>query len=74
MSGMSDETPRQYLLRRLPEADADQFEARILADDECAEQLREAEDDLLDDYAAGQLTPDERDAVERYLLHTRDAE
>lgn len=74
MSGMSDDTARQYLLRRLDEAEADLFEERILTEDECADRLHEAEIDLLDDYAAERLLPDERDAVERYLLNSPEGE
>lgn len=74
MSGMPDDTPRQYLLRRLPDADAEQFEERLLSDDECAERLREAEDDLLDDYAAARLAPEDGAAVERYLLNSAEGE
>lgn len=72
MSGISDDRPRQYLLRRLPEADVAHFEDCILEEDGCAERLREAEDDLLDDYAAGRLSADEREAVERFLLNSPD--
>ena len=74
MSGIPDDMPRQYLLRRLSDADAEQFEERLLSDDECAERVREAEDDLLDDYAAGRLTADDRAAVEQYLLSSPDGE
>ncbi|MFN7983030.1 MAG: hypothetical protein U0Q11_14325 [Vicinamibacterales bacterium] len=74
MSGMPDDTPRQYLLRRLADADANAFEERLLSDDTCAEQLREAEDNLLVEYADAQLTPDERAAVERYLLSSAEGE
>ena len=74
MSGMPDDTPRQYLLRRLADTAADEFEEHLLSDDTCAEQLRDAEDDLLDDYAAGRLTPEERAGVERYLLSSDEGE
>ncbi len=72
MSGISDDRSRQYLLHRLPEAEAVQFEECILEEEGCAERLREAEDDLLDDYAAGRLAIDEGEAVERFLLHSPD--
>src|SRR4051794_6313936 len=58
---------RAYLLGRMPDADAEQFEARLLDDDETFEMLRSIEDDLLDDYARGRLTADDRPRlVQRY--------
>jgi len=58
------------LLHRLPEAEASQLEERLMVEGHFAELLREAEHDLLDDYASGRLPPDEREAVEKFLLAT----
>jgi Uma2 family endonuclease len=41
---------------------------RILLEEGFAEELQEAEIDLLDDYAHKRLTVEERAGVERYLL------
>lgn len=69
---MPDDTPRRYLLRRVSDAEAERFEERILSEDACADGVREAEDDLIDDYARERLSAEDRDAVERHLLRTDD--
>jgi anti-sigma factor RsiW len=61
---------RLLLLHRLPEAEAHQLEERLMLEEQLAELLREAEHDLLDDYASGRLAPEDRAAVEQYLLAT----
>ena len=61
---------RLLLLHRLREAEAQQLEERLMLDEQLGDLLREAEHDLLDDYASGGLLPEERMAVERYLLAT----
>jgi anti-sigma factor RsiW len=58
------------LLHRLPESEAQQLEERLMVEEHLADLLREAEHDLLDDYASGRLVPEERAAVEKYLLVT----
>lgn len=61
---------RRLLLHRLPEAEAQQLEERLMLEEDLAGCLREAEHDLLDDYTRGRLGADERAAVEKYLLAT----
>lgn len=61
---------RLLLLHRLPDAEAQQLEERLMLEEQLAGLLREAEHDLLDDYASGRLFPEERLAVEKYLLAT----
>jgi hypothetical protein len=58
------------LLHRLPESEAQQLEERLMLEEQLGDLLREAEHDLLDDYASGRLLPEERAAVEQYLLAT----
>ena len=63
---------RLLLLHRLPESEAQQLEERLMLEEQLGDLLREAEHDLLDDYASGRLLPEERAAVEQYLLVTGD--
>jgi hypothetical protein len=65
---MNDSQLRQFLLRQLVGDQASRVEEAILLEDGFAERLREAEFDLLDDYAHSRLDPVEAAAVERYLL------
>ena len=55
---------RAYLLGRLTDAERDAYEAEWLADGEAHAELREAENDLFDDYVAGRLTAADRQAFE----------
>ena len=69
------ETLRRWLLHQLPPAQTEALEERLFDDDATqdsgfAAALREAEQDLVDDYASGRLGADERTAVERFLLQT----
>jgi len=59
---------RLYMLGLVPEVRAEALEQAYFAKPETWERLRAAEDDLLDDYAAGRLGEDEKRAFEaRYL-------
>jgi hypothetical protein len=62
---MTDSKLRDYLLRRLPEAEAQQLEERMLDDDELFMTLRSVEDDLVDAVARGELDDDARAAFEQ---------
>src|SRR6185295_9519782 len=64
---------RDFLLHRLGEADAHALEERLMTEDGFLEALQDAEHDLLDDYAAGQLNDEDRAATERHLLATPEA-
>lgn len=64
----TDATLRDWLLHRLPEADAVALEERLLREDALATRLREAETDLIDDHAAGRLDAAMREAVARHLI------
>lgn len=67
---LDDATLRRYLLGELPESEAESLEEAYFADAEAQALVREAEDDLLDDYAAARLGPGERQAFERRCLVT----
>lgn len=51
---------RRFLLGELPAADAERFEERLLGNHELFEDVESAEDDLFDDFARDELTPDQR--------------
>jgi hypothetical protein len=57
-----------YLLGRLPDAELENFEARYLADENLFEELQEVEDELIDDYASGVLSAEQRKWFEQYFL------
>jgi hypothetical protein len=59
----TDEALRDWLLGRLPSAEAEALEQRVLADDAFGARLADAETDLLDDLAAGRLADGERAAA-----------
>lgn len=57
-----------YLLHKLPEAEREAFEERWMEDRELYEQLQDAEAELLDAYAAGTLSAEDRELVIKHLL------
>ena len=61
---------RRYLLGQLPQAELPQLEARLLNDGEFYEELLIVEDELVDDYLAGELSVLERGAFENFFLST----
>lgn len=61
---------REYLLGRLPEADEEQFELRLLSDPTFGEEFDTIVDEITDDYLKNQLSDDERERVEKYFLST----
>jgi hypothetical protein len=63
MTEPTDEALRGWLLGKLPAAEAEGLERRVLADDAFGARLAEAEADLLDDLAAERLAGDERAAA-----------
>lgn len=68
---MTDPELRAYLLGRLPEADAERLEQRLLEGEEVFQTLRSVEDDLIDDYARDRLDASERQGFEaRYAGQT----
>jgi hypothetical protein len=62
------ETIRRYLLGQLAEENVQEIEQRLLAEDDLFQELEVAEDELVDEYVAGELTPPDRAAFEGYFL------
>ena len=63
-----ENTVRRYLLRQLPDAEEQEFELRLLSDDELAEDMEMMEDELVDEYLAGELPEAERETFEQVFL------
>jgi len=60
---------RLYLLGQLGlERDSQRVEERMLTESDYCEELLVVEDELIDEYISGSLTPDERDKFERHFL------
>ena len=60
MTEPTDEALRDWLLGRLPSAEAEALEQRVLGDDAFGARLQDVETDLLDDLAANRLADGER--------------
>ena len=58
----------RYLLGEMTEAEQARFEERFFHDVELSEMLSEAENDLIDDYVRGELSPRERERFEHHFL------
>lgn len=59
---------KSYLLGVLDEAQQQELDQRLWADESFCEELQIAEDELVDDYLAGRLAPAEREQFEKYFL------
>ena len=70
MNPPSDEQLRALLLHRLPDDEAAALEQRLVVEEGVAERVRQLEYALLDAHARGKLAPEDRVAVQRYLLRT----
>jgi len=73
MGEAQSKTLRDLLLHKLPSAQTDELEDRILQDGELADQIEAETADLLDDYARRLLRPEDAKLVEQHLLTTPDA-
>lgn len=62
------EAIRQYLLGLLPQEQAGELEEQLFIDGELFEELLIAEDELVDQFLAGEMSEREREAVERHFL------
>lgn len=51
---------RRYLLRQLTDSEQQELEFRLLSDEALSEELEFVEEELIDEYLAGELTRDER--------------
>jgi len=61
---------RQYLLGQAPRQARESFEARYLADDDLFEDVVAAENDLIDSFARGGLSPAEQALFRTHFLNT----
>jgi len=68
MTDPSDAMLRQWLLQSLPPDAASALEEQLMRDDALLDRLREAETDLLDDFARGALAADEAQAFRAHRL------
>lgn len=59
---------REFLLGTLPAAEREAIEEKFMADEELFAALNLAEEDLLEEYARGELSEAERQQLERHLL------
>jgi len=67
---MTDEHIIAYLLEELPEDEAERFEDECFAGESWPEQIELAEEDLIDGYLRGVLTPERRRRFEENYLTT----
>lgn len=67
---MTDERIIAYLLEELPEEDSKRFEEECFAQESWPEQISLVEDDLIDGYLRGDLTPEQRRSFEQKYLTT----
>src|SRR5215213_8963501 len=72
MSQQSDEEVlmRNYLLGVIDEAEQEKVEERLLCDDDFAERLSTAQDNLIDDYVFGALSESERESFAKNFILT----
>jgi hypothetical protein len=57
---MTDERIIAYLLKELPEGDAEQFEEQCFEQESWPAQISLVEDKLIEDFLRGVLTPEQR--------------
>jgi CHAT domain-containing protein/tetratricopeptide (TPR) repeat protein len=61
---------KRYLLKQLSDPEQQEIELRLLTDDDFSAELDAAEDELIDEYLANELSPDERERFEQNFLTT----
>jgi anti-sigma factor RsiW len=66
----SDRTLRRYLLGQLSDEEQSSVEQRFFTDDDYFQQVELAEDDLIEAYDRGELSPAERGRFESHFLST----
>lgn len=67
---MTDERIIAYLLEELPEEDSKRFEEECFAQESWPDQISLVEDDLIDGYLRGDLTPEQRRRFEQNYMTT----
>lgn len=65
-----DKQLRQYLLGELSDEEQQKIEAQLLIDNQYLEQLLITEEDLIDDYSSGKLSPSQQKSYQRLFLAT----
>jgi anti-sigma-K factor RskA len=60
----------EYLLGRLSESERERFERQYLMNEDLFNLLQEVEEELIDDYATGALTAEQRLSFEKYFLRS----
>jgi hypothetical protein len=73
MSMAESQALQAFLLHRLSDVETRALEQRLMEEDGFLELLQDTENDLLDDYARGRLSEEDRASVERHLLATSEA-
>lgn len=66
------ERVRRYLLGQLADDEKEQFEERLLIDNELYEELSITEDELVDEYLSGELSSTDRSSFESHFLAVRE--
>lgn len=61
---------RQFMLTPQTDAERDELRERLLADHDLSDQLRDRENNWIDDGAAGKLTPEDAALLHMHLLQT----
>src|SRR5205807_5864711 len=68
-SSFSEETTvRKFLLGTLPPQDCEELEEKLFANEEFVRLIDLVEDEIIDEYVDGSLSPEDRKAVESYFL------
>jgi hypothetical protein len=71
-------TLRQYVLGRISESDRDAVELELLSDRRAQDELASVHDEVIEEYLAGTLSPEERTQFEQHFLsspaHRREVE
>lgn len=70
ISKVDQDAIRKYLLGQLDDDRKQEVEERLLGEDAFFEELEIAEDELIDEYLAAQLTPPDHESFEKYFLAT----
>src|SRR5215216_7836812 len=61
---------REYLLRKLSDAEQEEIEERLMVEDKLFEELEIAKGELIEEYRDGELTPKERESFKDGFLST----
>src|SRR5687768_11371833 len=63
---------RDYLLGRLSEEEQERIEERLMVEDDFFEELEISKGELIEEYHAGELSPDEHEWLQRHYLATHE--